>query len=150
MKTFVISAAAPPDYQEIVDVWESSVRPTHRFLTEDDIAYFKPLILRDYLKAVDLHIARNEANTIVGFVGVAGDKLEMLFLHPDYFGHGLGKKLLRFAIDTLKAQFVDVNEQNEQAVGFYLHNGFEVISRSPLDSLGKPFPILHMALSQGA
>ena len=30
------------------------------------------------------------------------------------------------------------------AVGFYKHMGLEVISRSPLDSLAKPFPLLHM------
>ena len=41
---------------------------------------------------------------------------------------------------------VDVNEQNPDAVGFYKHVGFEVTSRSPLDGMGKPFPILHMAL----
>ncbi|ENH9207696.1 GNAT family N-acetyltransferase, partial [Vibrio vulnificus] len=41
---------------------------------------------------------------------------------------------------------VDVNEQNPQAVGFYEHMGFKVVSRSPLDDMGKPFPILHMTL----
>src|SRR5690606_15459477 len=33
-----------------------------------------------------------------------------------------------------------------QALGFYLRMGFKVKSRSPLDSLGKPFPILHVEL----
>jgi hypothetical protein len=41
---------------------------------------------------------------------------------------------------------VDVNEQNEQALGFYLRMGFEVEGRSELDSTGKPFPLLHMRL----
>jgi len=31
-------------------------------------------------------------------------------------------------------------------VGFYEHMGFEIISRSELDGLGKPYPILHMQL----
>ncbi len=43
-----------------------------------------------------------------------------------------------------------VDEQNEQAVGFYLKMGFEVAGRSELDSTGKPFPLLHMALARGA
>jgi putative acetyltransferase len=37
-----------------------------------------------------------------------------------------------------------VNEQNEQAVGFYRRMGFEVVGRSPDDSMGKPYPLLHM------
>ena len=41
---------------------------------------------------------------------------------------------------------VDVNEQNEQAIGFYQHYGFKTISRSELDGTGKPYPILHMEL----
>jgi putative acetyltransferase len=42
---------------------------------------------------------------------------------------------------------VDVNEQNEQALGFYRHLGFEVVGRSPLDGQGKPYPLLHMTLA---
>jgi putative acetyltransferase len=44
------------------------------------------------------------------------------------------------------ASTVDVNEQNPQAVGFYLHEGFQQVGRSPLDGLGKPYPLLHLSL----
>jgi len=39
---------------------------------------------------------------------------------------------------------VDVNEQNEAALGFYKALGFSVVARSPTDAGGRPFPILHM------
>ena len=42
------------------------------------------------------------------------------------------------------------NEQNEQAVGFYLHMGFKVSGRSPVDDFGKPYPLLHMRLVRSA
>lgn len=134
------------DYSEVVDVWEASVRATHLFLREADIFYFKPLILNDYLKAVHLTCVKDEAGRILGFMGVHEDSLEMLFLHPDARGKGLGKLLILHAINNLKVKKVDVNEQNPQAVGFYEHIGFEVVSRSELDGLGKPYPILHMQL----
>ncbi len=134
------------DYQEVVEVWEASVRATHQFLKEEDILYFKPLILNEFLKAVDLYCERDETGSITGFLGVADGKIEMLFIHPESRGTGIGKKLLQFAVDNLHATLVDVNEQNTQAVDFYKHMGFEVISRSELDSMGKPFPILHMEL----
>ena len=50
----------------------------------------------------------------------------------------IGRRLLTYAIKTLGATRLDVNEQNEQALGFYQRMGFEVVGRSPLDGLGKP------------
>ena len=134
------------EYPEVVEVWEASVRATHHFLRGGDIEYFKPLILNSYLDAVELRGVRNEDKQIVGFLGVAEQNLEMLFIHPAYIGKGIGKRLLEYSIDQFKVNKVDVNEQNEPAVGFYKHCGFEVMSRSELDAMGKPYPILHMEL----
>lgn len=132
------------DYPEIVKVWEASVRATHDFLTEDDILFFRPLIHNEFFPAVSLYGARNEFGELLGFVGVGGDKVEMLFLAPEKRRRGLGRKLLQYAVDELHANKVDVNEQNPRAVGFYLHMGFKVVDRSPVDGMGKPFPLLHM------
>jgi putative acetyltransferase len=136
------------EYPEVVQLWESSVRATHHFLKEEDIEYFKPLILNTYLDAVELRCMRNDENNILGFLGVAEQNLEMLFIGPEHRGKGVGKSLLDYAMENLNVTKVDVNEQNEQAVGFYEHCGFEVIGRSELDSSGKPYPILHMALKK--
>lgn len=89
---------------------------------------------------------KNESGSIIGFVGSHESKIEMLFILDDARGQGVGKALLQYAIEHLGATQVDVNEQNPQAVGFYQHMGFKVVSRSPLDDMGKPFPILHMTL----
>ncbi|MCR9226794.1 MAG: acetyltransferase [Flavobacteriaceae bacterium] len=136
------------EYSEVVNVWEASVRATHHFLKEEDIEYFKPLILNTYLDAVELRCIRNSENKIVGFLGVADQNLEMLFIDPEYRGKKIGKALLDYAITKLNVIKVDVNEQNEQAVGFYKHCGFEVIGRSELDASGKPYPTFHMELKK--
>ena len=68
----------------------------------------------------------------------------MLFVDPEYFGKSLGKTLIKYAMENGDIDEVDVNEQNDKAFKFYLHMGFEVISRDELDSMGNPFPILHM------
>ena len=136
------------EFPEILEVWEASVRATHHFLKENDIQYFKPLILNDYLYAVDLRCVRNNEKEIIGFLGVANCNLEMLFIHPDSFGKGVGKTLLNYAIEKLNVTKVDVNEQNHQAIRFYHHYGFKTIKRSELDALGKPYPILHMSLDK--
>lgn len=135
------------EYKNVVELWESSVRATHHFLKEEDIEYYKPLILNTYLDAVELRCIRNNGK-IVGFLGVADQNLEMLFIDPEYRGKKIGKTLLNYSISQLNVTKVDVNEQNEQAVGFYKHCGFETIKRSKLDSSGKPYPTLHMELKK--
>ena len=146
MNTFKVDIVQKSEYPILVEVCEASVRATHDFLKEEDIRYFRPLILNTYLDAVELRCARDGQGIVLGFLGVADHNLEMLFIHPDNRGMGIGRKLLDFAIDELEVQKVDVNEQNKQAVGFYEHYGFEVIGRSALDASGKPYPILHMKL----
>lgn len=145
---YVTDQIKTEEYQQVVDVWEASVRATHNFLKEEDIQHFKPLILNHYLQAVELKCVRNEKAEIIAFSGVANGNLEMLFIHPDYRGKGIGKQLLNYSVDKMGVTKVDVNEQNEQAVGFYQHSGFKIIGRSELDATGKPYPILHMQLEK--
>jgi putative acetyltransferase len=144
---YSIIQANETHYHEIVEVWEASVRATHSFVTEDDIRHFRPLILNEYLKMVNLWYVKSDQNRIAGFLGVSGDNIEMLFVHPDVFGKGLGKMLVEFAKNTLHTTRVDVNEQNPKAVRFYERAGFKVIGRSELDPTGRPYPILHMELT---
>lgn len=147
MSALSIDKVYPKDFPEIVDVWETSVRATHHFLAEEHIRFYKPLILNEYLNLVDLVCIRGTNREILGFMGTAGNKIEMLFIHPDVRKQGIGKKLLSYAINTLRVNEVDVNEQNAQAVGFYQYVGFTIVGRSDVDSMGKPFPILHMQLA---
>jgi len=130
----------------LVEVWEASVRATHHFLSEADIQFFKPLVLEGLLSLEDLLCVRDIAGDLVGFVGVADRRMEALFVHPSWHRVGIGRLLARHAIVELGVTAVDVNEQNQQAVAFYVRLGFEVHGRSELDSTGKPFPLLHMRL----
>ncbi|MEB2776794.1 GNAT family N-acetyltransferase [Algoriphagus sp. D3-2-R+10] len=141
-----ITEITPSEYSEVVELWEASVRATHDFLQEEDIIFFKPLILNEYLKAVELNCVRADSGKMLGFSGVAEGYMEMLFVHPDQAGKGFGKALLSNAISNQQVTKVDVNEQNPKALEFYLKNGFEIIGRSELDGTGKPYPILHMEL----
>lgn len=144
----MVEKVGEAEFPELVAVWEASVRATHHFISEEDIAYYKPLILNEYLNAVNLRVVRNDQQAIIGFMGVAEQQLEMLFIHPDYRGTGIGKALLNYAIDTMQVTQVDVNEQNKQAVGFYTKANFKLTGRSPLDGAGKPYPILHLKLEK--
>jgi putative acetyltransferase len=140
-------SATEAEFEELAEVWEASVRATHHFLQNEDFELIKSLIVSDFLPAVRLYRVRDAQGQVQGFLGVSDEQIEMLFIRPDCRGAGIGKLLLRFAIDSLGLGKVDVNEQNDQAVGFYRHMGFRVIGRSETDSMNKPYPILHLSLA---
>ena len=141
-----IHQVSKSDYPELIKVWEESVRVTHHFLKQKDIAYFKSLILETYFDAVQLRCTKTENNKITGFIGCVDKGIEMLFLAPQYRGQGIGKVLVEFAIAQFDIDKVDVNQDNRQALGFYNKIGFKVVKRSEKDGFGKPYPILHMKL----
>ena len=127
----------------LLSVWEASVRATHHFLTEADIARLAPQA-EGALRHIDTLWAAADGPRLIGFMGVQERKIEMLFLHPDYFRKGLGKELVQRAFEELGVELVDVNEQNPDAKKFYERMGFKVFKRNERDGEGNPFPILEM------
>lgn len=132
------------NHHVLLAIWEASVRATHDFLAEYDLQELKPLILEQYFDVVDLICAKDNDGQILGFCGVHDGNIEMLFISPDIRGKGVGTLLVTHAIREQGATKVDVNEQNKQALGFYLHIGFSITGRSPVDGQGKPYPLLHL------
>lgn len=145
----IIEPAKKSDYKSLITIWEASVRATHHFISEEYLQELKPLVLEQYFAMVDLVVAKSKEGEAVGFCGLSDGNIEMLFIAPKMRGRGIGKLLVNYAVDHQGAWKVDVNEQNEQAVGFYQKMGFSVAGRSPVDSQGKPYPLLHMELVLG-
>ena len=132
-------------HAQFIRLWEASVRATHDFLTEEDLRFYQTF-LPGALTEVDLFYLAAPDGKPTGFIGIAGDKIEMLFIHPSAQGKGLGTRLIDFAIHTKHARRVDVNEQNRRAALFYYKRGFELSGRDAEDGCGKPYPILHLQL----
>ena len=142
---FCIEKAGILDYPEIMKVWESAVKATHHFLKPEDFEFYKQMGPTKYLPSVDLYVLRIE-KTIIGFIGVLSNHLEMLFIDADFRSKGYGKVLLNYAIRSLGIATLDVNEQNEQAFAFYKKMGFRIVGCSEKDAEGKDYPILHLEL----
>jgi len=142
---FEIQAYHDKFREQVISVWEQSVLATHDFLAPHDFEKIKTIVKGIDFTEFSVFCLVNQEK-VTGFVGVAGKKVEMLFLEPGYFGKGLGKKLMEYAVRELKADEVDVNEQNKSAVAFYTRLGFETYDRMEKDSLGKNYPILKMKL----
>jgi putative acetyltransferase len=146
MNRLNIRERVPADNAALVEIWHRSVRATHTFLTAQDIENLYPQVRDQYLPAVDVWVCEDGAGQIAGFIGTHEAQVEMLFVDPAWFGQGAGSKLLDHAKALHANLTVDVNEQNAQAHGFYRHYGFEDVGRSSIDSAGRPFPLIHMAL----
>lgn len=128
---------------DLVSLWRASVEATHAFLPPAEIDAIEAYV-PDAIRGVPcLMIATGDDGRPVAFAGVDALMLEMLFVSPEMRGAGIGSQLLGHALSR-GVRFVDVNEQNPQARGFYEHKGFKVVGRSELDGQGTPYPILHM------
>ncbi len=128
----------------LLEVWESSVKATHSFLSGDEINNIKQYVPQALYCVPVLAVAENENGDPLGFIGIAGRMLEMLFVSNESRGQGIGKQLLQYGIDNYSISELAVNEQNPLAKGFYEHMGFEVYKRTELDEQGNPYPLLYM------
>lgn len=132
------------DYPALAEIWERSVRATHKFLDEVVITEIKNALIPDYFPNVELYSLMDNSS-IVGFMGLREDMIEMLFIDSDRRGRGYGSMLIEFA-KKKGATMVDVNEQNHSAFSFYQSKGFGIIGRDETDEAGRPYPILHLSL----
>ena len=143
----VIVPTSADQHPQLLELWEKSVRASHHFLNDEQVLKIRQQIIQhSYFAQVQLFHVEHQQQ-ILGFMGIAGSKLEMLFISPAAFRQGIGSQLLQHAL-TLGVTEVDVNEQNPDATAFYLKHGFEIISRSETDSEGNPYPILHLKLQK--
>lgn len=139
-----IRPATFDDREELLDIWLRSVRATHAFLTEEDVQILLPHVRDGALLHLELWVLQADEETPAGFMGLDGNKLEMLFLAPEFLRQGGGTLLVQHARRLKGPLRVDVNEENSAARKFYEAMAFVGHSRSPRDSTGKPHPLLHL------
>ena len=140
-----VRPATDEDREPLLELWERSVRATHDFLAPNDIVALRPLVAAELASDATEWWVLEIDDAGAGFLGFANDAIEALFIDPSRRGEGGGTSLVEHAQRLARGVLtVDVNEQNERARRFYERRGFAVTGRSPTDSGGRPFPILHM------
>ena len=100
MKIVQIKERSPVLIQKLLDVWESSVKATHLFLSADEINNIKQYVPQALKDVPVLVIAENDNGNPIGFMGVADKMLEMLFVSNEYRGQGAGKQLLQYGMEN--------------------------------------------------
>jgi len=91
---------------------------------------FVPLV--EDAASTNIHTSRKyvacDGGRVVGFVGIEGNYLSWLYVDPDYYGRGIGRRLLRFAVDRLEpGGWALCLAGNDRALGLYQSEGFRII-----------------------
>ncbi len=79
--------------EQLLWVWESSVRATHLFLSENEIEGIKKYVPQALKEIPHLFIVENENQIPVGFMGIIEQHLEMLFICDEERGKRLRKRI---------------------------------------------------------
>ena len=148
MKIVEAAKITPPLEEQLIAVWEKSVKATHLFLSENEVEEIKKYMPQALNEVAHLIIAENKEGRPAAFMGIEGQKLEMLFIAPEERGKGLGRTLIQYGIENYSVSQLAVNEQNPLAKGFYEHMGFHVYKRTDCDEQGNPYPLLYMELKR--
>lgn len=131
------------DNSRVMEIWRGSVDATHHFLTAADRQEIEAEV-SGFLPGASVDVAVDEADRPIAFMLLAAGHMEALFVDPAHRGRGLGRLLVEEALRRYPNLTVDVNEQNQQAAGFYARLGFEQYGRSDMDHQGRPYPLIHL------
>jgi putative acetyltransferase len=141
---FSIRRAVPEDRDRLVDIWWWSARATHLFLSLRELEALLPEVRALRLETLDTWVLCPPGSEAVGFLVMEGRSVEGLFILPEWRRRGGGTRLMHHAGRMAERLTVEVNEQNADALAFYLAQGFEIVRRSATDRSGRPYPLLHL------
>ncbi|OAT39473.1 acetyltransferase [Proteus myxofaciens] len=138
-----IRKSYPNEADRIIEIWRSSVDATHDFLTPTDRVEIEKEVINFFSNEL-VWVAVDNYNYPLGFMYLHEGHVEALFVAASARGKGVGKQLILHALAHFPILTLDVNKQNNQAVGFYLHMGFAINNESEKDSQGRAYPLLHL------
>ena len=86
MKIIKVKGRAASLIEQLLQVWESSVKATHLFLSQNEMENIKEYVPQALKEISFLIIAENENHIPVGFMGIAEQHLEILFISHEERG----------------------------------------------------------------
>jgi ribosomal protein S18 acetylase RimI-like enzyme len=119
-----------PIYSEdTVRMWRQSKeraigrKEIHSF--EDQVFFLNHILKKDNKIYIGIH-----NNKVVGMIAFNENEINQLYIHMDYQGKGLGRKLLELAKANSKGRLTLYTfEVNHKAQRFYENSGFKIIGR---------------------
>ncbi|MBQ9951635.1 MAG: GNAT family N-acetyltransferase [Clostridia bacterium] len=122
-----IRKAQASDLVRIAEIEIFNYRLNFYPIFRDDPFYFGelqvPRLMERYKNASDSFFVYDDG-VVKGFVQVCGSEVRKLFVEPVLQSHGIGAKLIEYAVTQLHANTLWALEKNERAIAFYERHGF--------------------------
>ena len=132
----MIRKAKQDDLNRIAEIEVFNYRLKFYPIFLDDEFYFGELQVPNLAKryADSLKDIRVWDDGVVkGFILVQDGEVKKLFVEPVLQGHGIGARLLEYAVDYLGAKTLWALEQNAGAIRFYRRHGFRLTGEKRLE-----------------
>ncbi|BDZ71365.1 N-acetyltransferase [Methanobacterium petrolearium] len=127
------------EIEEVMDVWLKTNITAHNFIPEDYWIGQCEVVLEEYLPSSTTFVYK-EDNVIKGFISIKKNKkysfIGALFILEEYQQKGIGKKLVNHCKSLDSPLEVCAYVENVNAVNFYRHCGFSIISKQPNENSG--------------
>lgn len=92
-----------------------------------------------------------DGGTVVGFVALDEKYVSFLYVDPDHYGQGIGRKLLQIATETIgEGAWTIVLDGNHKAIALYESEGYREVRRFAGENAGYPCTCLRMDRAQTA
>lgn len=115
------------DINRIMEIWFESTIKAHSFIDEK---YWR----ESYIKVRDMYVPMSETfvyeedDNIIGFISIIEKNfIGALFVDNNFFGKGIGSKLIDFALEKYKSLNLAVYKDNKNAVEFYKYKNFKMV-----------------------
>lgn len=135
------------DFDALVTAWRAASVVAHPFLTPDFLDAEVTSIRDVYLPASETWVAVVDGEAI-GFLALLGSEVGALFVHPKFWGRGIGLSLLDKAASLRDKLTVDVFEDNEIGRAFYTRCGFVATGQEVHKETG--LPMIRMQLNEAS
>lgn len=131
----MIRSFQPDDLKPVMQIWLDGNCSAHPFVPQsywdnqfDDVAQALP--------QAEVYVYEKNRE-IVGFVGLMDHYIAGIFVQDPHRSHGIGQQLLDH-VKRLKSRLtLHVYQKNQDAVRFYLREGFQIQSESIQEDTGE-------------
>ena len=123
------------DLDRVLDIWLTANLQAHSFIPA---AYWKgnAEAVRQALPQAEVYVWE-EDEMIWGFLGLEGDHIAGIFVHPEAQSRGLGRRLLDRAREGRDQLSLHVYQKNVRAAAFYRREGFSALEAGADEGTGE-------------
>lgn len=124
------------DLEQVAEIWLDSNREAHGFIPGRYWEEQLPLV-KTLLPQAELFVFQDGDGALQGFVGLAGEHIEGIFVRGPARSLGIGKQLLDHVKAARSRLTLNVYRKNDRAAAFYRREGFRVQSEGADGNTGE-------------